>query len=207
MAKSFTITTNATDALKADAQGHAQALFTVTNTTTRPMRGMARVKALENTKPEWLKLSGESERDFPPGGTQQFDVAFDAPPPAAPAPGAPAAPAQQCSFRLDVASATEPRRRLHREPDCYRSGSTGDDRAYAENKKPWLWIIIAIVTVRLIGGIILFFSSSDRVVNLSPRQRQRQLQLRVRLQLQLRLLNRHQWPLPRPYRLPRYQPK
>ncbi len=42
MAKSFAITTTATQLLRADAKGHAQAIFTVTNTTARPVRGLAR---------------------------------------------------------------------------------------------------------------------------------------------------------------------
>src|SRR6185503_20685011 len=79
MAKTFTITTTATDTLKTNDKGHAEAVFTVTNTTARPVRGMARARVLDSTKQEWLQITGESERDFAPGGTQQFVVTFDAP--------------------------------------------------------------------------------------------------------------------------------
>ncbi len=72
MAKSFTITTTATDTLKADAKGHAEAVFTVTNATARPVRGMARAKPLGDTKREWLSIAGETERDFGGGATEQF---------------------------------------------------------------------------------------------------------------------------------------
>jgi len=78
MAKSFAITTTATDALKADAKGHAEAVFTVTNATARPVRGMARAKPLGDTKREWLSIAGETERDFGGGATEQFTVKFDA---------------------------------------------------------------------------------------------------------------------------------
>ena len=44
MARSFTITTTATDTLKADDKGHAQAVFTVTNATARPVRGWPGLK-------------------------------------------------------------------------------------------------------------------------------------------------------------------
>ncbi|HEV2914236.1 MAG TPA: hypothetical protein VGX92_13245, partial [Pyrinomonadaceae bacterium] len=80
MARSFVITTTATETLRADDQGHAEAVYTVTNTTSRPIRGMARVKALGDTKRDWLDIEGDAERDFAPGATQQFTVNFDARP-------------------------------------------------------------------------------------------------------------------------------
>ena len=125
MARTFAITTTANENLKADAKGHAESVFTVTNTSPRPVRGLAKAKALDSTKQEWLKLAGESERDFAPGATQQFIISFDGPattpatasaPKGAPAPAgsgaqpsAAAAPAPaKYSFRLDVASAVNP---------------------------------------------------------------------------------------------------
>jgi len=111
MANTFTITTTATDTLKTNDKGHAEAVFTVTNTTARPVRGMARARALDSTKQEWLQITGESERDFAPGATQQFVVTFDAPVAATPTPvsATPAgAAADKYSFRLDVASARNP---------------------------------------------------------------------------------------------------
>jgi beta-lactam-binding protein with PASTA domain len=121
MANTFTITTTATDTLKADDKGHTEAVFTVANTTARPVRSMARAKALDNTKQEWLQIAGESERDFGPASTQQFVVTFDAPVATAPPSGPTTAGAQppgsatptgaaadKYSFRLDVASARNP---------------------------------------------------------------------------------------------------
>ena len=88
MARSFAITTTATDTLQADAQGHAQAVFTVTNSTSRPIRGLAKVKALGDTRRDWLEINGDAERDFAAGATQQFTVNFDARPEPAAAPAA-----------------------------------------------------------------------------------------------------------------------
>lgn len=109
MPRTFNITTTASDILKADAKGHAEVVFTVTNTTARPVRGMGRAVALESTKKEWLQISGESDRDFSAGGTQQYVVTFDAPVATA-APSGPSAPAaaDKYSFRLDVASGRNP---------------------------------------------------------------------------------------------------
>ncbi len=120
MPKTFTITSTAGDTIKTDDKGHTQAAFAVTNTTSRPVRGMASASALDSTKQEWLKITGEADRDFEAGGTQQYVVTFDAPIPAATdakaaaaadpkaAPAAAATPADKFGFRLNVASATNP---------------------------------------------------------------------------------------------------
>jgi beta-lactam-binding protein with PASTA domain len=167
MPKSFTITTPATDTLKTDAKGHAEAVFTVTNTTTHPVRGMARVKALENAKSEWLQITGETERDFPPGGTQQFAVAFDAPPAPKPAAGAPAAPAgaaEQYSFRLDVASAMNPDEDFTEGPPVKVQLPAPE---VVKPSKPFpKWIFIPIAAVVLIGvGLGLYFALRKTNVN------------------------------------------
>ncbi len=190
MARSFAITTTATDTLKADAQGHAQAVFTVTNTTSRPIRGMAKVKALGDTKREWLDIEGETERDFAAGATQQFTVNFDAKPDisasaAAPVAGvagatggkmasaAPSAPPGKYRFRLDVASA------LNSDEDFTEGPEVTVEVAAAAQpvKKPFpFWIIPVIVGVLLIIGLVLFFvlrskgggGNDNEVVEASP---------------------------------------
>src|SRR5215210_4813529 len=110
MAKTFSITTTASDTIKTDSKGHAEAAFTVTNTTSRPVRGMATATVVDSTKQEWLKITGETDRDFPAGGTQQYVVTFDAPPPApGPSSGTGAATTtDKFGLRLNVASATNP---------------------------------------------------------------------------------------------------
>src|SRR5947209_2238568 len=173
MARSFAITTTATDTLHADAQGHAQAVFTVTNTTSRPIRGLAKVKALGDTKREWLSIEGETERDFAAGATQQFTVNFDAKPDqsastAAPAAGTAAAGATggkaasaaptiapgRYRFRLDLASAMSSDEDFTEGPEV-----TVEVAAAAQPVKKGapLWIIPVILGVLLIIGLVLFF--------------------------------------------------
>jgi len=152
MAKSFTITTTATDTLKADARGRAEAVFTVTNVTGRPVRGMARTNALASTKKEWLLVAGESERDFAPGATQQFTVTFDASS-LSPTAGSPAA---KYPFRLDVASAMNP------DEDFTEGPVVAVEVAPAsvpEKKPPArpLWWIIPVAAVVLIGIIVVLW--------------------------------------------------
>jgi beta-lactam-binding protein with PASTA domain len=145
MAKSFTITTTATDTLKADATGHAEAVFTVTNATARPVRGMARAKALADSKKEWLSIAGETERDFGGGATEQFTVNFDAA----------GAPAGKYPFRLDVASAINP-------DEDFTEGQTvtvevAGAAAPAAPKKgfpKWIFIPIAVVVLLIIGVVV-----------------------------------------------------
>lgn len=145
MAKSFSITT-ANDGLKADVKGHAEAMFTVTNATGRPLRCMARANPMGNTKREWLSLAGESERDFAPGATQQYTVSFDSPGPPA-----------KYQFRMDVASATNP------DEDFTEGPVVSVDMAPApvveEKKKkmnPLLWIIPAAAVLLIIIGVVIW---------------------------------------------------
>jgi hypothetical protein len=144
MAKSFS-TTTATMTLKADAAGHAQAVFTVTNATPRPIRGMARARALGDTKREWLSVAGETERDFGGGTTEQFTVNFDAA----------GAPAGKYPFRLDVSSARNPDEDFTEGPTVTVEVAGAPPPPPPPPPKKW-WIIFVIIGgVVLIGIIIL----------------------------------------------------
>jgi hypothetical protein len=161
MAKSFTIMTTATDALRADAKGHAEAVYTVTNTTARPVRGLTRAKPLGDTKREWLSIAGETERDFGSGSTEQFTVKFDAP----------GAPAGKYPFRLDIATGLNP-------DEDFAEGQTvtveiaGASAPPPEPKKKFpLWIILVIVGVVVVIGIvvlIIVLSSGGRKRRVEP---------------------------------------
>jgi hypothetical protein len=164
MAKSFAITTTATETLRADAKGHAEAGFTVTNTTSRPIRGLAQVRALGDTKREWLSIQGETERDFAAGATQQLTVSFNGPAAdpaaaapqggAAPAAGAPAGPAaRKYPFRLDVATALNPDEDFTEGPTV--TVEIAGTSVTTKNGKFPLWIIFVIVGVLLLIGIIV----------------------------------------------------
>lgn len=164
MAKTFAITTTATDTLRADAKGHAEVGFTVTNTTSRPIRGLAKARPLGDTKREWLTVQGEAERDFAPGATQQFTVSFDGPriEPAAATPAGSTAPpagalpppaARKYPFRLDVATALNP-------DEDFTEGPTVTVEMAATPVTPKnggfpRWIIFVIIGVLLLIGIIV----------------------------------------------------
>jgi hypothetical protein len=103
MGTSFTITPAAVGRLKADAKGHAEAVFTVTNVTSRAVRGMAEAKALDNTKKEWLSIVGEADRDFGPNATELYTVSFNAA-----APQTAATSVATYPFKLVVTSQSNP---------------------------------------------------------------------------------------------------
>ena len=155
MPKSFAITTTATDTLKADAQGHAEASFTVTNATARPLRGMARAMPLGSTKREWLSIGGETERDFGGGGTQQFTVHFNS-----------TGPADKYPFRLDVSSATNP------DEDFTESSTVTVEVAPAavvngpppKKMNPLLWIIPAAAVALIVIGIVVWLLVRSKTV-------------------------------------------
>ena len=114
MPKSFAITSDITGPIELKNGGQTTVIFTVTNTTNRPLRGIARLKALNiNTKQEWLSFGEPKEKDFPPSGTQQYTVTFNPTvnsastvnPDKQPAAGVPAG---KYEFQLNVSSAVNP---------------------------------------------------------------------------------------------------
>jgi hypothetical protein len=149
MANIFAITT-LTEEIKADNSGKASAVFTVTNTSNKPVRGVAKAKALGNTQQDWIDLEGEMERDFSASGTQQFTINFHKP--AAPAdPGAPAPPPEKFPFRLDVALAANTDEQFTEGPAVKVEVTS----APVEKKKPFPWWILAIIGAVLLIIIIV----------------------------------------------------
>jgi len=149
MASVFAVTT-ATNDLEA-ATGSATAVFVVTNTTARPLRGIAKIKPLEKTQAEWLKIDGETERDFPAGGTHQFTVRFNKPNP----PASPTAPpaAESFPFRFDAISAVNPDEDFTEGPVV----TVKIPEQKVVQKKPFPWWIIPVAAVLLIVvGVVIW---------------------------------------------------
>jgi hypothetical protein len=153
MANIFAITT-VTDVIKADAAGTASAVFTVTNSLGRSVRGIAGARALENTQQNWLDIEGETERDFPVGGTQQFTVNFHKP-------AAQGGTAVKFPFRLDVASSSNPDEEFTEGPTVTVEIVTAVLPAPAKSSSWWL-ILAAAAIIVLVGGSILFLVFSGK---------------------------------------------
>ena len=98
MPSAFSITTP-TNAITLDAERKALIVFTVSNQLGRSVRVRTSVSPFEPTPANWFKIEGESERLFPPGGSEAFTVRVTVPPEAEPG---------QNAFRLDAVSADRP---------------------------------------------------------------------------------------------------
>ena len=163
MAMTFAITTAATEIVKADSGGHAQAVFTVTNTSGRPVRGIARPQAIGDTKQEWLSITGDTERDISGGATETVTVKFDAV----------GAPAGKYPFRLDVSSAKNP-------DEDFTEGPTVNVEVAAAAPPPRQSQGFQVDHIRdhwavlLIGGIILLVVCYLAIKLRMKRRRQRQ---------------------------------
>ncbi len=147
MANVFAIT-SVTDKLIAE-KGNATTVFTVSNTTSRPLRGIARIKPLGNTKLDWIKIEGETERDFPPAGTHQFTVGFNKPK-SRTSSNTPQM-AESFSFRLDAISASNP-------DEDFTEGSIVtvqilEEKTEQKKSFPW-WILIVLALFLIISSIV-----------------------------------------------------
>src|ERR1044072_1218245 len=142
MANIFAITTPADD-IKADAEGKASAVFTVTNTTSKPIRGIVKARPMGNTQQDWLDTEGELERDFGANGTQQFTVNFRKPA------AVMLTADEKFPFRFDVASTLNPDEQFTEGPTV--NIEVKGAPAAPPPKKPFpLWLILAIA-----GGLLL----------------------------------------------------
>jgi hypothetical protein len=155
MANIFAITTT-TEEIKADANGKVVVVFTVTNTSSRPVRGMAKARALGTTRQEWLDIDGETERDFSAGGTQQFNVNF-AKPQTPLAPNSPPQAAEKFPFRLDVASSANPDEQFTEGPRVnVEVAATGTPVKPVTKKRfpRWILFMIGAVVMMAIGDML-----------------------------------------------------
>ena len=151
MARVFTITA-ASETFKLDATGHGQIAFTVSNTSGRPLRGRAKLVPEDSTQKPWLAITGESERNFPAGGVQQFTVAVTVPP---------GAKEGRSVFRLDVVSVQNP------DEDYAQGPAAAFTIAKQEKPKkfPW-WIVAAVVVVAIGVGLWLALRGGVAVPNI-----------------------------------------
>jgi hypothetical protein len=148
MANVFAITT-ATDKLKAET-GSATAVFTVTNSTSRPLRGFVKIRPLGNTQAQWLAIEGELERDFPAGGTHQFTVTFNKPKPATPP--TPPQPAESFPFRLDVISSVDPGGDFAEGPVV--TIEIPEQKVVNGGGFPWWIIAVGAAVLLIVGGVV-----------------------------------------------------
>jgi len=138
----FTIT-SAGQRVSLDANGAAQASFTVTNTTAQTVRGRLLTRPGETAKPEWFSIAGETVRQFGPNAAEQVVAQLNVAP--TPSPGT-------YSFRLDAVSEADP------DEDFTEGPSVAFDVAATppppKRKIPW-WIFAIAGAVLLLIIIVV----------------------------------------------------
>ena len=139
--RSFSITA-ATQEVPLGPEGAASVAFTVTNQTTRPLRGQGQARALGSTDASWLKLQGGLEFDFAASESRQISMNLEVPA---------KAPPGQYRFRLDVCSVANPDDDFTQGPEV--SFTVRDTPPPPAPPKPFpLWILFCILGVILVGG-------------------------------------------------------
>ena len=131
--------TAASDEVRIDGTGKGEIAFTVTNVTGRPIRGRAQLVSQDTSSKAWLALSGDSEREFPLGGTQQFTVKVSVPP---------GVKSGKYNFRLDLISVNNPDEDYAQGPNVGISVTLAPTPA-----RPFPWWILAVVAAVMVIGV------------------------------------------------------
>lgn len=146
MPGSFAITTVSNN-VPLDDSRKSQVAFTVSNTSTQPMRGRANIVPLTPVAAPWLSLLGEPERTLPAAATEQYTVQLNVPS---------SIPAGSYSFRLDMVGVDNP------DEDFVQGPSVSFTvPAPVPVKKPFPWWIVAVAAAVLVILIIAYFLYSN----------------------------------------------
>jgi hypothetical protein len=132
---SFTVT-SASQKVRLDSNGAAQASYTVTNASAQALKGRLLTRPADPAMPEWFSIVGEQVRDFAPNAAQQVVVQLTVPP---------ATPPGSYSFRLDAVSQTDPDEDFTEGPSI-----AFEVEPPPPPKKPFPWWIVAVA-----GGVVL----------------------------------------------------
>lgn len=145
MASIVTITT-ASETVTCGPDGGAEHVFTVSNTSGRPLRIGAQVLVEGQAQESWLAIKGERERDLAAGGTDQITVRVQVPPGTEPG---------QYTFRLLVYSVRRPGEDFTNGPLVavrVPAATTPPPEPVERRGFPW-WMVAVAVAVLAVGGI------------------------------------------------------
>src|SRR6266545_3967471 len=142
--KPFTITADDKSvALKADGTG--EITVNVTNSTGKPIRALAKLVPLPETKKEWLAISGEPERTLAINGSDQFVVRMTVPA---------GTSAGKYSWRLNMQSVQDPDTIWAEGPAVSFEllGKTRDHKDHDDDNHKWKWLWLVLLGMILVGG-------------------------------------------------------
>ena len=121
-------------------------VFNVTNKSAEPRAGRLGVVVSGSSQDAWFAIDGERERTFAAGETQTATIKVCAPPEVA---------AGDYPFRLRAVSVDDPDND-HAEGPVATAKVPAAPAPTAAKPKWWLWILIALVVLLLIGGALWF---------------------------------------------------
>lgn len=120
----------------------ASATYTVNNRSSEPVSGSLSVKVDGPSKEEWFSIDGESEREFA-AGTNTVTVRVKLPP---------ELPEGGYPFRLIAATVRDPDNDFAEGPATL--AKLGPGATPPPPRKWWLWVLIGVVALLVIGGVI-----------------------------------------------------
>jgi hypothetical protein len=139
MTRTFTITC-AAGVIRLAGQARGECSFTVTNTSSVPLRAHPTVVALDGRAAAWFAVSGEPVRDLAPGQTVQVTVVINPS----------GAPAGRYGFRLDVMPGEGGERSTGPEA-CVELTSEAAPLPPGRKAFPWWLLILALVLVGVVA--------------------------------------------------------
>ena len=158
MSRAFAITA-ASEQVSLDTERCGETTYTVSNATTKPLRGWPQLKPLGSTVETWISAEGASERSFSPGESQQFVVRIAVPSGAA---------SGRYAFRLNMISGSK-----NMEDESIEGPAVSFEvkaAPVAAAKAGFPWWIVAVAGILLLGGgitIALLFRPGIAVPNLT----------------------------------------
>jgi len=135
-----------------DGSATGSVVFNVTNKSGDSCAGRLTIVPSGNSKEEWFKIDGDRERTFASGETQTANIQIAAPKDAA---------AGDYPFRLRAVAVNDP-------DNDHVEGPVATAKVPApvviEEKKPkwWLWLLIGLLVLALIGGGVWFAFFRDK---------------------------------------------
>ncbi len=142
MAHLFSISTTQPQAYL-DGQGQGEVSFVVTNTTAYPIKGRLAIKPLGSTDPSWLRLIGDTERNFASNTAEQITVTINLPADT---------PLGTYSFRLDVISVLNPDEDYTEGPAVAMEVQSSP---VEQSAFPW-WILVVVGVLITVGGVLAY---------------------------------------------------
>jgi len=129
---------------KNPAPVQGSAVFNVTNKSPQACDGRLSVQVSGSSKAEWFTVDGDRERTFDAGQTQTANIKISIPPDVAPG---------DYPFRLRTVAVNDP-------DNDHTEGPVTTAKLIGADVKPptkwWLWILIALVVLAVIGGIVWY---------------------------------------------------